>query len=933
MSKITKIPSEIVSLLHHVKLNESGWWEKVVHNLIFSAFLTTENATCNSKDISTLISREYGVKIESKRFERQLQKLINKGLIKETSSSFFQVKNEYYQTLKEEHKKQINIEEEAKSEFLRLFQGMPFEIDGVTYWPKFIDLFINPVIKEIGAKIYEFISGQRSEEILEYRQYNDFISLFPKKQRNAVKKEIVKFFQTPTSKPFILHQLNLYFFLEATNLDEVSLEKIYSLSSSQTSLRIFVDTNLLLSILDLHDNPSNEAAMSLLKLLGKIKNKVQVKFYILPITIREFQNLIHKNIDKLKRIRPTLSYAITAIKTDEFSGLIRRYFEKCVEQKKVLLIDDYFGIYTKNIIPYLKKNYSIEIYNQKNIENYSTDQRVIDDLMEQVDYRVNKVLENYNLKKSTSENIEILRTRFHDKFNHDCQMWHIVKDLRPNYVESPKDVKNWIGTLDFSFLSFDRYKQKSSNWTEKVGVCLHPNELISMFQFWVPRSSEFESAVLENFQLPFLFKDIDTEGENISIEILSALSLYESSSEYSEELVAEILTNEALRNKIETSNSVEENAKLIKDEILKEYEYTNKKLNEKTNQNNKLVKELNTVKDKVLSLEQSVDSEKRNVDIREKKIEELFNEQFGKILATQRQIQNTAKIENLKSYVKVQEERLNDLEELKDKLNKDVKDKMSSASARLKTILWGKKKVEDSFRKSVFNKLFNEKNYQGLKEKIENSKSELKSLEHEAFDETIIIFCENKNAVHFNSLNLSNIKFMPANNSHDLYTKIRANAHHFGIRDRDYLTDNEVTRLRDKYKNYYILEYYCFENYLYHPDNLDELLDSNGTFDINEYKNEIAKQKEEKYDSIIANIKLARKSYEELKINSEKIADKNIESIFSNLKSDKFESYYKYFDMKTKFNKEIVQKFNLSEEKLTSTAWFRNKILNLINKD
>ncbi len=64
------------------------------------------------------------------------------------------------------------------------------------------------------------------------------------------------------------------------------------------------------------------------------------------------------------------------------------------------------------------------------------------------------------VKNLSKQEIEIIRDRIYDKFNHDCQIWHIIKDKRPQYIDSPKDVVNWIITLDFSFLEYDKYKQK-----------------------------------------------------------------------------------------------------------------------------------------------------------------------------------------------------------------------------------------------------------------------------------------------------------------------------------------------------------------------------------------------------------------------------------------------------------------------------------------
>lgn len=86
-----------------------------------------------------------------------------------------------------------------------------------------------------------------------------------------------------------------------------------------------------------------------------------------------------------------------------------------------------------------------------------------------------------------------------------------------------------------------------------------------------------------------------------------------------------------------------------------------------------------------------------------------------------------------------------------------------------------------------------------------------------------IVACENKNANLLTKLEFKNVLFYPERDSSSVFIKARTKMDTFGLRDRDYLTDTEIERIRNKFPNYFILEYYCFENYLFHPDNINEL--------------------------------------------------------------------------------------------------------------
>jgi hypothetical protein len=201
---------------------------------------------------------------------------------------------------------------------------------------------------------------------------------------------------------------------------------------------------------------------------------------------------------------------------------------------------------------------------------------------------------------------------------------------------------------------------------------------------------------------------------------------------------------------------------------------------------------------------------------------------------------------------------------------------------------------------------------------------------HKKLVEKRIIYCENKNAELFNLMNIPHTRFVGATNSFTLFEQIQLQETD-GIRDRDYLTDGEISRLHKKFNNYFILDYYCIENYLYHPDNVESLLGSK-KFDKQEYIEEIVRQKNESYDEILTKLIPSRNGYKELSFPDITISKDPIKEIRSSLKSNNFEQFYKYYDMKKKFNKSILESLNITPKQLCKTDWFKNKIADIINE-
>ena len=102
-------------------------------------------------------------------------------------------------------------------------------------------------------------------------------------------------------------------------------------------------------------------------------------------------------------------------------------------------------------------------------------------------------------------------------------------------------------------------------------------------------------------------------------------------------------------------------------------------------------------------------------------------------------------------------------------------------------------------------------------------------------------------------------------------------------------------------------------------------LESANGFDKDAYLKEIVEQKTKKLKSILMTVVSSRQTYEEFKTN-DKLKSDDLESIGEDLESNELERFYKFFDMKTQFNKSYLTKLNLSKEKLVTTKWFKTKI-------
>ena len=200
-----------------------------------------------------------------------------------------------------------------------------------------------------------------------------------------------------------------------------------------------------------------------------------------------------------------------------------------------------------------------------------------------------------------------------------------------------------------------------------------------------------------------------------------------------------------------------------------------------------------------------------------------------------------------------------------------------------------------------------------------------KEVVFQIFDGKQIILCENKDDDLYNLINLENKIFVGVQNKDQVFRNIKSNPNYFGLIDRDYLTDNEINTLQARYPNLFILDFYNFENYVYHPENIKEVL---ADFSTETYKQSLAEQKKSQFNTILLNLKPTKKGY---KILIDKNLSGEIDSIVQSLESDNFSDFYKFFNMKNT-NHSFLDANKITKKQLAKTNWFREKINQILNR-
>lgn len=306
------------------------------------------------------------------------------------------------------------------------------------------------------------------------------------------------------------------------------------------------------SLLELHENPSNAAARELLDLISQLKSNPKVKLFIVPRTIDEAKSSIASAKQRLSGI-PTGGNFTQAALSVGLSGMAERFLSERLRRGGKLTAEDWFDPYLTDFVA-IARGKGVELFNES-LDSYATRQDVVDDILYVQD-----------IEKRRDES----RRKSYQVVAHDMILWHFVNDKRPAYIESPIDTRDWILTVDYRLIGFDQYKQKKSG--SKIPLCPHPTSLVQLLQFWLPRTKEFEEAMLGSLRLPFLFQEFDVEAERTSIRILKGLGRFEGRDDISVETITSVMLNDGLRARLHSENAENGDTEiaLIRDALLEE---------------------------------------------------------------------------------------------------------------------------------------------------------------------------------------------------------------------------------------------------------------------------------------------------------------------------------------------------------------------------
>lgn len=562
-----RLSPPIVALIHHAELNRAGWIEGYKKRGICTLFWLQNSDLCAQDVVDQQVS--VGLTgltvVEVTKF---LQELCDESFLIETKNACYRLAEHRFSEIENAISNAEQLEKAVIDQFCAIIERNLPELsisDPRSLWRQFHQELLVPLVEFFGARTYEIVTGDKTD-IDQAPFAQNFLNQFSVEVRSYVRK-LIDAFLDPSNldfRSYTLRLLNNHFFLIANRYRQEHLEILYA-GQKRPVIRCLLDTNFLYSILELHDNPSNDAAKALLETIERAKRFIDVRLFVFPPTIEELKRSLIANEEFLSQL--TVSQTLyEAVSNGTVSGVVQKFFEESARADFNLSAKDYFDPYHNNLTHILNDK-GIKVFNEKT-DAYATDQRVIDDALDQQSF-----LTQRHLMRSMPG-----RPKSYEQIWHDVLLWYFIYDKRPAQVDSVIDADVIGITIDYSLIGFDSFKRNKG--ILGTPVFIHPATLIQLFQFFVPLDEQFEKAILDTLRMPFLLQEFSAESERTTVRILARLSRFENIDDLAPSTIRRILENEMLRDKLEATETPDMDVQFVREALIEENAVVQRELEE-----------------------------------------------------------------------------------------------------------------------------------------------------------------------------------------------------------------------------------------------------------------------------------------------------------------------------------------------------------------
>lgn len=428
---------------------------------------------------------------------------------------------------------------------------------------------------------------------------------------------------------------------------------------------LYLDTNVLYSLLDLHSHPENSACKALITLIKGNKQHIKIALRYSELTKKE----LNAKGDEFKLLNDSLSdSSIRALlRSNHLDDFSRQYYENLLNNRKATLHPSK----VIEIAPSVLIRDAIDISrNQKRVEKIGEEylNTRIQDYRRFINEK-NSIREQFNTeKKANFRSIE----KSDKQIIHDVTLREIILDQRSSILKQGKipslnSVKYFGVTLDGLLLDYDKNQVKDYNNQDSFPVFFRPSYLLNKLIRILPiKTDDYKKAFIKALTSKGFNKDVQK-----SHDVLKIVNYLKSRGIDNENIIFNIISEDLFLEKYKkTKNNPDFNqAEFIESELNREYSQKEQELHR-------------TQEDLLLKTTEAQKHSTKSTELEDKKnsLEKdlvLYKNALEKLKETVSKLERRSKTTNLQSSIDFESgPRLEEINKLKRKLKIEIADEI-----------------------------------------------------------------------------------------------------------------------------------------------------------------------------------------------------------------------------------------------------------------
>jgi hypothetical protein len=516
---------------------------QVLDELILQCFVVLASAPLSTpKQVVDAILTVFGIQTNPKDVQMALSRLTKSGTLTDIGNGHLALSGAVNKTLHDRIEAAKQLEKDVREAWLKQIHANDPTLEGETLW-KTLLAYLQQAFRRHGIQAVELLNPEvelAAESKLGLSAVLDGVIAknFTGKERVGARSAAASFFQTVSldrkRAEYVASLADAAFnYFSLAVAPEVS-EK---LRGKLTNLTLFLDTNFLFGILNLHVNSQVDVSSELMDAIKRFKLPFRLRYH--EATAREMSNTLHffgRELNKQKWPKRISSAIVTS---GALSGIELRYHSKNAEQP--VSVEDFLAPLQHWQI--LLKDKGIDVYK-------------IDSSQARLLARANLEAEYTDYLTSSNREKPI------EAVQHDMTVLETVRSLRTN-AKTTLDAGSLLVTCDYQLFRFD-FEQSHIDGRHHSTVL--PSLLWQILRPFVSDNDKFDKAFAETFALPE-FSLGRGNAQRAAARMASILASY---SDIPEETASKMLANDLLIAELQSKRTDAEFAATVESAVVTE---------------------------------------------------------------------------------------------------------------------------------------------------------------------------------------------------------------------------------------------------------------------------------------------------------------------------------------------------------------------------